>query len=304
MTKTKKIACLLLTMLICIITVTNTFADNGKYCYDKTIRTVFVNEGQDTQIGYFYMTIPELGITNTQYIPLSLALQATAPVGTSGTVKSEPGNYITIEQRDSYSGASVYYTVWNYSKKLRIMGHDEQLTYPALVLDAVYDQSTPAGYAGTAVALISVDDFQKIYGFTLNYWKEKQTMYFKRTGTGLLQKYKDYNPTNTQKKVSYATYSGFNYVPDYGAITGEKLLRVEPALKNMDKSKYNGYVYIYSYNLNAAKKYAEFLIKVGGPDFNKNGIHEDCQVQKATKYNLSGEIVGYEIAIEAVQYKD
>lgn len=300
MKKIKILTCIFLSIAICLFTFINVFAqsDEKKVVVGnnqlevKEYRTVFTTDGRElVDLPYYYMTMPSRNITNVPYFLIALPIESTAPVGSNIVIKGEKSKYMTIEQKDNYSGINVYYTVWENSKKLRILGHDEQLTYPAIICDDVYN-SDCGQYANTPVALISVDDFKKIYGYDQNFWAEKNTMYFKRNGQGLLQKYKNYNPsastkkyantTVTSKKGNYTTYSGFSYIPDYTAITGEKVLDVKP----IKTDKYIGYQYTYPFNNQARRKYESFVQQVGGFSFRSDTEYETCTVTTGFGYGL------------------
>ena len=142
-------------------------------------RTVFTDDYAEGIEGVTYL----IDSNNVLYIPLIYTVFL-SPDGTHyNYTTSGNGTSCTIETTDRYSWANGYFTVWRNSKKLRISGHDETLKYSPVFLG---EMST----LGIELVYISVDDFERIYGFDKNIWQAKNTIYFSRNGQGLLQKYK------------------------------------------------------------------------------------------------------------------
>lgn len=267
MLKTKKlyITTLVLFFVLVISSSVNAFAsmvDGHDILGYDNIRTVFVNDcPEGIEIQYL---IDRDGVL---YIPLAYTLNL-SPANTSYIYKtSEDEKSCTIEQTDRYSWTKGYFTVWRNSKKLRISGYDDTLTYTPIFMSRV-DLFGNSSYVN--VVYISIDDFTRIYGLDKNYWKEKNTIYFSRNGNGLLQKYKASEATkkttakpsvsNSQSKASYSsssTYPGTS-VPNFTAVTG------------ISCSSKTGNSYVYK-NVSRASL-NQYLSHVSGKGFSRDGV--------------------------------
>ena len=181
-----KMICLVLSAVMVMsmcVSASATVIDGHDMSGYTSFRTVFTDDYAEGIEGVTYL----IDSNNVLYIPLAYTVFLSpenthyaynVSYNTAGAATSW-----TIETADRYSWANGYFTVWRNSKKLRISGHDETLKYSPVFLGEL-------GTSGIELVYISVDDFERIYGFDKNIWQAKNTIYFSRNGQGLLQKYK------------------------------------------------------------------------------------------------------------------
>ncbi len=166
MKKTFFVLCFIFCLMIPVTT--SAYVSDGEY----SVRIVSTYDNIDIN-GYSVICVD-----NTFYLsPLALIYQMTPENQYCDIIDSDNNNSAaTWSHMDRYGYKTGYVTVWDTNNKARVSGHDVQLKNPTFVID---------GW----VPYISVDDFATIYGFDVNIWAEKNTIYFTRNGKGLFYQY-------------------------------------------------------------------------------------------------------------------